>query len=189
MTLLSTKLTSPHVAGGLMARPKLVTRYDPQRAPYRLVCVSAPAGYGKSTLLSQWRENVTALNIPSGWVSLDEDDDDPARFLAYLAAALNDIHKGIAEKVEAQLQTGILTSYKPILESFLNELMALPGPHVLFLDDYCPNHEPSSSCNIWRQSQPPPSQFFTQCHIFNSLAWGVVLQTPKISSIAGLWLW
>jgi ATP/maltotriose-dependent transcriptional regulator MalT len=142
MTLISTKLTSPHVAGGLMARPELVTRYDPRLTPFRLVCVAAPAGYGKTTLLCQWRENVTALNLPSGWVSLDEDDDDPARFLAYLAAALNDIRDGIAEKVAVQLQAGIVTSYKPILESCVNELIAVAEPHVLFLDDYHRISEP-----------------------------------------------
>lgn len=136
MTLIRTKLSSPHAAPGLMARHRLVSRFDLEERACHLACVVAPAGYGKSTLLCQWREKLDSAGIPSGWVSLDEDDNDPARYLSYIASALDAVLPGLGGKVTAQLQTGVLPPLKPVLESIVNDLASVSGPFALFLDDY-----------------------------------------------------
>jgi len=82
--LLSIKLNRPPVRPGLVLRPRLVERLN--QAPTRkLALVCAPAGYGKTTLLSAW---AAQCSCPAAWISLDEGDNDLARFLAYLSAGL-----------------------------------------------------------------------------------------------------
>src|SRR3954471_23480456 len=91
MPLLSTKLRAPTPRRRLVARARLVDRLvDPTMVP-RLVLVSAPAGFGKTTLLTQWvtagqDQAPPALRV--GWLSLDESDNDPRAFLSHLVAAL-----------------------------------------------------------------------------------------------------
>ncbi len=90
--LLRTKLHIPPYRPELVPRPSLIERLDAgiQR---KLTLVSAPAGFGKTTLLSEWahRRSESTPSLPIAWLSLDEDDNDPARFLAYLIAALETI--------------------------------------------------------------------------------------------------
>ncbi|HSQ18595.1 MAG TPA: hypothetical protein VLM83_12900, partial [Anaerolineales bacterium] len=78
--ILSTKLSIPPLRSRLVARPRLIQTLN-QGLEYGLVLVSAPAGYGKSTLLTAWLNQV---KIPAAWLTLDESDNDPPRFLAYL---------------------------------------------------------------------------------------------------------
>jgi LuxR family maltose regulon positive regulatory protein len=98
----------------------------------RLTLVCAPAGFGKTMLLGEW---LAALPWPAAWLSLDEGDEDPARFVAYLVAALRTVAAGIGEGV-----LGVLESSQPpteaILTALLNEIDAVEDDFVLVLDDY-----------------------------------------------------
>ena len=120
--LLTTKLHIPPPRPGLVQRPRLLQRLDEGLAlGHRLTLISAPAGFGKTTLLSEWiaqrrgdketrrqGEVVSSplvspspgLLVSSAWLSLDEGDNDPARFWAYLIAALRTVHATIGEGAE-----------------------------------------------------------------------------------------
>jgi LuxR family maltose regulon positive regulatory protein len=93
--LLQTKFYVPPVRSNLVPRRHLIERLDEGlRLGYRLTLVSAPAGFGKTTLLSEWasqRIGESASQRFVAWLSLDEGDNDPTRFLAYLAAALRTV--------------------------------------------------------------------------------------------------
>jgi len=106
----------------------------------KLVLVSAPAGFGKTTLISSW---IAQAEIPAGWVSLDEGDNDPVRFLAYLIAALQTIETGIGETPMAMLQSPQPPPFESVLTALINELASVPRDFVLVLDDYHLIHTPS----------------------------------------------
>ena len=134
MMLLTTKLYLPSLRAGaqVVARPRLRARLDEARP---LVLISAAAGSGKSTLLSDW---INHSQRRVAWLSLDEGDNDPARFWAYFIAALQTVHAGLGGRAQAVLQAA---GQEPLpLESFLtvllNELAATPERLVLVLDDY-----------------------------------------------------
>jgi LuxR family maltose regulon positive regulatory protein len=136
--LLTTKLYIPPPLPNLVERPRLVKRLDEGlRLGNRLTLVSAPAGFGKTTLVSEWVQAMGAATPPIAvaWLSLDEGDNDPTRFLAYLVAALQTIAANIGEGA-----LGMLQSPQPpteaILTSLLNEIAAIPDRLVLVLDDY-----------------------------------------------------
>jgi LuxR family maltose regulon positive regulatory protein len=124
-TLLATKLLIPMRRPNLVLRPHLIDRLDwGIRAGPTLTIVCASPGCGKTTLVTEWLHNVTH---PVAWLSLDEQDNDPARFLAYLIAALRHVSAGVGAASEALLQ-----SPQPLLEmvltSLINELAA-QAPH------------------------------------------------------------
>ncbi len=93
--LLATKLYTPPARPNLALRPRLIERLNAE-LHRKLTLVSAPAGFGKTTLLSE---------CPVAWLSLDEGDNDPARFLAYLIAALQTVEPGVGEGVLSALQS------------------------------------------------------------------------------------
>ena len=99
--LLSTKLSIPPLRPDLVPRPRLIERLDEAlRAERGLGLVSAPAGFGKTTLVAAWLRRLSCLgDAPSdvAWLSLDEGDSDPARFLAYLLAALRSVDPAIGQ--------------------------------------------------------------------------------------------
>jgi LuxR family maltose regulon positive regulatory protein len=129
--LLATKLYAPHTRSSLVARPRLIERLD-DAAKGRLIVVWAPAGFGKTTLLGEW---ILRSESSVGWVSLDEGDNDPATFFAYLVAALRTVEAGIGED-----ETSPLRSSQPPtrarLTTLVNELAAIPHDLTLVLDDY-----------------------------------------------------
>jgi LuxR family maltose regulon positive regulatory protein len=98
-TLLRTKLHRPPITADLVARPRLHQRLD-QRRERPLTLVSAPAGYGKTTLVSSWLET---CDWPSAWVSLDEDDNDLFLFLSYFLAALQTMFPEAGRDTQALL--------------------------------------------------------------------------------------
>lgn len=106
-----------------------------------MTLISAPAGFGKTTLLSEWISTLTP-DIPNGkeervaWLSLDGGDNDPARFLTYLISALRMIEPAIGEKVLGILQAPQLPPPEAILTDLLNEITALRDNFILILDDY-----------------------------------------------------
>jgi LuxR family transcriptional regulator, maltose regulon positive regulatory protein len=99
----------------------------------KLTLISAPAGFGKTTLLSEW---VEGIGRPVAWLSLDAGDSDPARFLAYLVAALQTIAAKIGEGMLGALQSPQPPPTESILTALLNEITALPDDVVFVLDDY-----------------------------------------------------
>jgi LuxR family maltose regulon positive regulatory protein len=130
--ILATKLYVPPPRPEAVVRPRLIERlYDGLHRKLILVC--APAGFGKSTLLGVW---VATLPRPAAWLSLDEGDNDPARFLSYLLAALRTIAPNMGEGVLGALQSPQPPPTESILTALLNEMAALAEDLVVVLDDY-----------------------------------------------------
>jgi LuxR family maltose regulon positive regulatory protein len=132
--LLATKLFVPRPPAGLVARPRLAEALAGGLAG-GLVLVSAPAGFGKTALLADW---IRAERRPAGWLSLDAADNDPARFWRHVAAALDQVCPGIAERVAPLLGPPPPASFEGLVTALINELAAGPGEGevLLVLDDY-----------------------------------------------------
>ena len=132
MPLLQTKLYAPPPRPPLVQRGYLLGRLRKQVA-CPLTLVSAPAGFGKSTLVSAW---IAQSEQPAAWFALDEDDNDPTRFLTYLIAALQTCQPNLGETALALLAVPQALPVKTILTLLLNELGTLLAPLTLVLDDY-----------------------------------------------------
>ncbi len=132
--LLTTKLYIPPTRPGLVSRPHLIERLNAGLAMGRkLTLISAPAGCGKTTLVSAW---VAACGRPIAWLSLDEGDNDPTRFLTYFIAALQTIAANIGEGVLAILYASQPQPTESMLTTLLNEIGKIPDDFMLVLDDY-----------------------------------------------------
>jgi len=130
--VLATKLYAPLSQPGVVPRPRL-TEWLNEGLHRKLTLISAPAGSGKTTLVGEW---VAGVERPAAWLSLDEGDNDPTRFLTYLVAALQTVAPDIGESV-----LGVLGSPQPpptesLLTALLNETTTVPDDFVLVLDDY-----------------------------------------------------
>ena len=130
--ILATKLYIPPPQPGVVLRPRLIERLK-EGLDRRLTLVCAPAGFGKTTLLSEW---VAGCGREAAWLSLDEGDNDPVRFLAYLVAALQTIAEGIGEGVVDVVQSPQPPPTESVLTALLNEIIAIEDDFVLVLDDY-----------------------------------------------------
>ncbi len=130
--MLTTKLFFPPPRPKVVFRPRLIERLN-EGLQGKLTLLSAPAGFGKTTLLSDW---AASCERPSAWLSLDEGDNDPARFLTYLVAALQQITNNIGKGVLGMLQSPQPPPPAAMLTALLNELSATPDNFVLVLDDY-----------------------------------------------------
>jgi LuxR family maltose regulon positive regulatory protein len=130
--LLATKLHIPPARPNLVARPRLLERLD-QGLAARLILLSAPAGFGKTTLLSAW---LAGLPSSATWVSLDTGDNDPVVFLNYLIAALRTIEPEVGERARQVLRSPQPPSIESILTLLINELCTLAEDVVAVLDDY-----------------------------------------------------
>ncbi len=130
--ILGTKLYIPPPRTKVVLRPRLLDRMN-EGLQGKLTLISAPAGFGKTTLVSEW---VAACERPTAWVSLDEGDNDLARFLTYLVAALHTIASHIGESVLGALQSPQSSPTETILTALLNEMSTIPDNFILVLDDY-----------------------------------------------------
>jgi len=130
--LLTTKLFIRKPRTDLISRPRLLERLD-ECLQHKLTLISAPAGFGKTTLVSEW---VNRCKRPVAWLSLDKEDSDPRRFFSYLVAALQTVLPGIGEETLEMLQSSQTPPTESILTSLLNEIANLPEDFVLVLDDY-----------------------------------------------------
>jgi LuxR family maltose regulon positive regulatory protein len=133
-SLLATKLYIPALRPNRVPRPRLTVRLETGAAG-PLTLISAPAGFGKSTLLSEW---IHTGGRPVAWVSLDEGDNDPIRFLGYLVTALQKLRPGLGEDALTAIrhtQSPTRRTLEPILNRLLNEIHALDEDLVLVLDD------------------------------------------------------
>jgi ATP/maltotriose-dependent transcriptional regulator MalT len=132
--ILFTKLYIPPPRPKVVLRPRLVERLNEGLAAGRkLALISASAGFGKTTLVSEW---IAGCKRPVAWLSLDEGDNDPARFLTYLIAALQTIELNIGAGMVGALQNPQLPSFELLLTPLLNEIATVPDNFVLVLDDY-----------------------------------------------------
>jgi LuxR family transcriptional regulator, maltose regulon positive regulatory protein len=130
--ILATKLYRPPPRPNLVLRHRLTERLN-EGLHRKLTLISAPAGFGKTTLVSEW---LGGCDRPAAWLSLDEGDSDPARFLAYFVAAVQTIAADVGRGVLGALQSPQPPPVDAILTALLNDLVAIPGPFVLVLDDY-----------------------------------------------------
>jgi len=132
MPLLTTKLHIPPLRPKLVPRSDLVGQLN-VGLYHHLTLISAPAGFGKTTLLSEW---IHGSGLPVAWISLDEEDNDAIRFWTYLVAALRTVHAGLGQSTLQVLQSPQRPPAQAILIPVLNEIAALPDRMILVLDDY-----------------------------------------------------
>jgi LuxR family maltose regulon positive regulatory protein len=113
-------------------RPRLIERLN-KGLNSKLTLISAPAGFGKTTLVSQW---LASCGRPAAWLSLDEGENDPTRFLTYLVAAVQTIATNIGEGVSSALRSSQPPPPDALLTALLNDITTLADPFILVLDDY-----------------------------------------------------
>jgi LuxR family maltose regulon positive regulatory protein len=130
--LLATKFFAPPMPVHGIARPLLTQRLD-EGLSRKLTLVCAAAGFGKSTLVSQWAQDCL---VPSAWLSLDVDDRDPNRFLEYLVTSLELVSQTVGAGLSAMLRGSPPASAETVLTLLVNQLAKVPGKLVLVLDDY-----------------------------------------------------
>jgi LuxR family maltose regulon positive regulatory protein len=143
--LLSTKLSIPPLRSGLVARPRLVERMNSSllqngRFERKMTLISAPAGYGKTTLAL---EAIKRIGLPIAWLSLDDADNDPRRFITYLIAAMGQVSESVGQSTVGMLQSPQPPPDELLLTALVNEIAAVSQPFILVLDDYHVIHTPT----------------------------------------------
>jgi LuxR family maltose regulon positive regulatory protein len=183
--LLTTKLHIPPPRPNLVERRRLIERLDESlRLGCKLTLVSAPAGFGKTTLLSEW---VGAIERPVAWLSLDEGDNDPARFLAYLIAALQQVNGATGQLAQSLPRSPQVPLAAPApqadaqaneapVTALINDIVEAAIPLVLVLDDYhlihaAPIHQ---TVRLLLEHQPP------QMHLVISTRADPPLPLPRL---------
>jgi LuxR family maltose regulon positive regulatory protein len=133
-SILATKLYIPPARSQLVLRPRLIERLNEGHPLGRkLTIISAPAGFGKTTLISEW---VAGCDRPIAWLSLDDGDSDPIRFLIYLVTALQTIAPNVGEVVLSLLRSPQPPPTESILIALLNEITTIQDNFIFVLDDY-----------------------------------------------------
>lgn len=138
-TLLRPKLYIPPLRPNLVPRPHLIKRLNQGlRLGRKLTLISAPAGFGKTTLVSEWaaHNQQPEPKVRVAWLSLDEGDNELTRFLAYLVAALQTVVPTVGEGLSAALQSSQPPPVEWVLTTLLNEITIVPDNVILALDDY-----------------------------------------------------
>jgi LuxR family transcriptional regulator, maltose regulon positive regulatory protein len=130
--ILATKLHIPQLRPKVVHRSRLVVRLN-EGLHRKVSLISAPAGSGKTTLVSEW---IAESGRSTAWLSLDAEDSDLTRFLSYLIAALQPIAPNVGDGLLNSLQTPLPPPTEVILTTLLNELAVVPGKFILVLDDY-----------------------------------------------------
>jgi LuxR family maltose regulon positive regulatory protein len=131
-TLLLSKFHIPPVKPNLVTRSHLLTRLN-QGLTKKIILVSAPAGFGKTTLLVDWLNQVAP---PAAWLALDEDDNDFARFITYLAAAVQELDPTLDNTAVDLLQAPQPTLKNAALTALLNQIESIQAESILVLDDF-----------------------------------------------------
>ncbi len=132
LPLLKTKLYIPTSPALRVVRSHLITRLD-EVEKKSLTIISAPAGFGKTTLLAEW---IAQTALPVAWLSLDNGDNDSYRFLSYLTETLESIHENVGREARQLMQSSHMVPAHIILASLLNNLEMLAEPCVIVFDDY-----------------------------------------------------
>ncbi len=137
--ILATKLYIPPPRPRVVPRPRLIERLNAGLSSgCRLTLITAPAGFGKTTLVSEWLAGCEQGEggVRAAWLSLDAADSAPTRFLAYLVAALQTLFTGIGSGALTALQSPQPTPIETLLTALLNEIAATRQEFILVLDDY-----------------------------------------------------
>jgi len=137
--VLATKLFVPARRPQVVARPRLLVRLNGELSPGRkLTLVCAPAGFGKTTLLSEWIADIRRHDphVRVAWLSLDEGDNDPFRFLTYVVAALQGIDVDIGPEAVSLLHGPPVLPVERAMTSLINDVARAGGEVILVLDDY-----------------------------------------------------
>ena len=133
-SLLATKLYRPSVPAKRVQRLHLIQRLNEGLESGRqMTLVSAPAGFGKTTCISEW---LNGLSFPVAWLSLDESDNDPVRFFAYYIAALQKVDEHLGREIEGVLRSGQLPPSEVIGTTLINDILELESQFLLVLDDF-----------------------------------------------------
>jgi LuxR family transcriptional regulator, maltose regulon positive regulatory protein len=168
--ILATKTYLPHTPGPLVARERLFEKLSLGRESCaRLILVCAPAGFGKSTLLAAWAGTRTT---PMAWLSLDEQDGIPERFLTYLIAAIQRVHPGFAADLFEQIRAGVTNGYETLLSALVNALGEIPVPLLVTLDDYHAINNPAihDSLTYLLEHAPPGVTFLIATRVVPPLS-------------------
>ena len=162
-SILVTKLFIPATRPELVHRPSLIKRLN-DGLNRRLTLISAPAGFGKTTLVTEWVDSLQ-LDAPQenqienkiAWLSLDERDNDPTRFLVYLIAAFRTNEANIAKGALIALQSPQPPPIEDILTTLINEISTFPNRIILVLDDYhlVETEQVHEGLNFLLDNQPP----------------------------------
>ena len=130
--LLLTKLYIPPPRPKIVLRHRLIERLN-EGLQCKLILISAPAGFGKTTLVSEW---ISVCGRPVAWLSLDKGDNDPGRFLAYFVTALQKVEPKIGAGALDALQNPQLPPIESIITALLNEITTITDDFIFILDDY-----------------------------------------------------
>lgn len=140
LTLLTQKLFLPALPARRVARPALLERLNGGLSGGRAVTlISAPAGYGKSTLAAEW---IAQAGRPAAWLSLDASDDSPRHFFAYFIAALQRVDPSLGAELGSALAAGQMPPAPVLIAHLVNDLTALKTPFLCVLDDFQSIQEP-----------------------------------------------
>ncbi len=153
-SLIATKLFIPPARSELVRRPRLTDQLNRNRH-HKLTLISAPAGFGKTTLVSEW---IASGRRPAAWLSLAEEESDLGRFLTYLIAALQTVAGEIGAQVLPVLQSSQPPPVAAILTNLINDLTAIPDDFMLVLDDYHLVDSPAvdKALTFLLEHAPPP---------------------------------
>ena len=131
--IIATKMNIPRIAPDCISRPRLYESLN-QGLKRKLTLVSAPAGYGKTTLVAQW---LMRRDRPFGWLSLDEMDSDPKRYLLHLISAIHQMHPDFGKSLEELLQFPMTKCrMQKIISTLINDIESYSEETVLIVDDY-----------------------------------------------------
>jgi LuxR family maltose regulon positive regulatory protein len=130
--IITTKLFLPSHPPNLVSRPRLLKRLE-HGSNGKLTLISAQAGFGKTTLLSEW---ISQCGRPVCWISLDERDNDPQRFLKYILAGLQRLNKNYGESTQFDHLASRSQEAEDFLTNLVNDISTISEPLILVLDDY-----------------------------------------------------
>jgi LuxR family maltose regulon positive regulatory protein len=130
--ILKTKLYAPRLRGDLVPRPRLIEKIN-RGVQGKLVLVTAPAGFGKSTLLAEWAEQA---EMPVVWLSLDRTDNHPHMFFSYFIASIQTRFPGFGESIQAALNSHASPFLYSLVNALINEITELNRPCAIVLDDF-----------------------------------------------------
>ena len=133
--LLATKILPPQRAPGLIDRPRLLDLIAQVQAKQATVIQAGP-GFGKTSLAVAWAERLQKSGKAIAWLTLDADDDEPARFLFYVSHALRRAGDGVGEAAIGLISDVALVPFNTIVSTWINDLADIDDDVYLFLDDY-----------------------------------------------------
>ncbi len=141
---IQSKLQPPTLAETTVPRPRLQLLKNKKLPKEKLVTVIAPAGYGKSTLMAQWWQEVTENSFKTCWLSLGEEDNNPSQFLEYLVANIKNLGSPFNLDIIEKLHVKEFTNLNTVINLLIQALQKSSKPVVFFLDDLHLLQDPTS---------------------------------------------